>query len=67
MTDRPKRGPEFDPEAVRDISEAVYRERLGKDDAAAMIEKDGDGGKKLRERASSYDNLTRAYMRAMRR
>lgn len=61
-----KREPEFDAETVRDISEAVYRDRLGADDVASMIEKDGDNGQKLRERASSYDNLTRSYMRAVR-
>lgn len=54
-----------DQEFVRDISEAVYRERLGAADAAAMIEKDGDQGQKLRERAASYDSMTRSYIRAL--
>lgn len=60
------RGTEFDPVMVRDISEAVYRERLGADSVKNMLEKDGDGGTKLRERAGSYDGLTRAYLRAIR-
>ena len=61
---KPPRVPEFDPEFVRDVSEAVYRDRLG-DDLAGMLEKDGDGGKKLRARAASYDSLTRCYLRAI--
>lgn len=56
---------QFDPERVRDISEAVYRERLGSGEVAAMIEKDGDGGKRLRSRAGSYDVLTRVYLRVI--
>jgi len=60
-----KRPPEFDAEMVRNISEAVYRDDLGPADTASMIEKDGDSGKKLRERAGSYDKMTRAYMRAI--
>ncbi|RPH48875.1 hypothetical protein EHM76_00295 [bacterium] len=50
------------PEEVRDISEKVYRVRLGDDDVRRMLEKDDDGGKKLRSRAGSYDPLTRAYL-----
>lgn len=57
---------EFDPVMVRDISEAVYRERLGADSVTNMLEKDGDGGAKLRERSASYDGLTRAYLRVIR-
>ncbi|MFA5897739.1 MAG: hypothetical protein WC829_01370 [Hyphomicrobium sp.] len=67
---KPKREPEFDPTEVRDLSEKVYRDLLERDNAegavARMIKKDGDGGEKLRERAGSYDKLTRAYMRAQR-
>lgn len=55
----------LDATRVRDVSEAVYRMRLGKDDVRRMLEKDGDGGVKLRERAEVYDSLTRDYMRAM--
>lgn len=61
----PPRPIEFDADRVRDISEAVFRERLGKD-VKKMLADDNDGGKKLRERASSYDALTRCYMRAIR-
>lgn len=63
---KPKPQPEFDPEQVRTISETVYRDRLGEADAAAMIAKDGDNGRKLRARSASYDALTRSYMRAIR-
>lgn len=61
---------EFDPQEVRDISEKVYRDLLTTDGRASavedMIAKDGDNGEKLRQRAGSYDRLTRAYLRAMR-
>ncbi len=50
------------PEAVRDISVAVYKARLGAADTARMLAADGDGGVKLRQRAASYDPLTRAYV-----
>jgi len=63
---RPKSEPEFDANRVRDVSELVYRDRLGPVECANMIEKDGDGGAKLRERAGSYDSLTRCYLRALR-
>ena len=60
----PPRVQEFDPEYVRDISEAVYRERLGSDDLAKLLaEKDGE--KRLRSRATAYDSLTRSYLRAI--
>ena len=58
---------EFDPAYVRDISEHVYRQRLvpsGKDALKKMLAKDNDGGKKLRERAGAYDDLTRCFLRA---
>ena len=57
-----KSEPPFDPDKVRDISVAIYKRRLGDDDTQRMLAKDGDGGKKLRERAGSYDALTRCYM-----
>lgn len=56
---------------VRDISVAVYKIRLedasggGKDAVARMIEKDKDGGEKLRGRAASYDGMTRAYLEVL--
>lgn len=53
------------PDRVRDVSEAVYRMRLGPDDTARMIAKDGDKGEQLRGRAGSYDTLTRAYMKVL--
>jgi hypothetical protein len=63
-----ERKPTFDPEYIRDISEAVYRSRLEQDCAgnvARMIEKDDDGGVKLRNRAGQYDTMTRAYLAAL--
>lgn len=60
-----KREAEFDADYVRDISEAVYRMRLGVGGADRMIEADGDGCKKLRHRARAYDSLTRDYLRAI--
>lgn len=65
----PKKNVEFDPEYVRDISLHVYEQRMalsGKDAVAKMVAKDGDGGVKLRSRASAYDDLTRCYLRAIR-
>ena len=63
MAREPK--PTFDPDYIRDLSEKVYRDRLGAEDVASMIEKDDDGGTKLRSRAASYDGLTRAYLKAL--
>lgn len=67
MSKKPDKKPElkFDPEFIRDISEAAYRQRLEQECAgnvARMLEKDGDGGKKLRGRAAAYDTLTRCYL-----
>lgn len=50
---------------IRDISEKVYRERLGPSQVASMIENDKDKGEKLRARAGSYDGLTRAYLNVL--
>jgi len=63
-----ERKPTFDPEYIRDISEAVYRARLEQDCAgnvARMIEKDEDTGQMLRGRAGAYDPLTRVYLKAL--
>ena len=60
-----RRPQEFDPEYVRDISVAVYKDRLGEIDTASMLEADADNGAKLRGRAGSYDPLTRAYLRVL--
>lgn len=57
--------PTFDPTYVRDISETVYRHQLGAEDVQRMVEKDEDQGQKLRNRAGSYDQLTRAYLKAL--
>ena len=63
---------ERDPEKVRDISEKIYRLELDRDTpdhgpgrpggVKRMLEKDGDGGVKLRNRAKFYDRLTREYL-----
>jgi hypothetical protein len=53
------------PGKIRDISVEVYKMRLGPDDTRRMLENDGDGGKKLRERAHSYDALTRCYLEVL--
>lgn len=47
---------------IRDISVAVYKMRFGVRDTIRMLAKDNDGGVKLRERAGSYDALTRCYL-----
>ena len=63
-----ERKPTFDPDYIRDLSEQVYRIRLEQDspgNVERMIAKDADCGKKLRNRASSYDPLTRAYLKAL--
>ena len=57
--------PTFDPVYIRDISEAVYRHELGEDDVRRMIEKDRDDGQMLRNRATSYDHITRAYLKVL--
>lgn len=61
---RKVREAEFPPEVVRDLSEKVYRERLGEGGAERMIAEDGDQGQKLRTRAAVMDDLTRSYLRA---
>lgn len=62
---KPKKVPEHTADEVRDISEAVYCDRLGAADTATMIEKDGDDGVKLRARAGGFDVLTRSYLRVL--
>lgn len=60
--------PTFDPAYIRDLSEQVFRLRLEQDcegNVERMIAKDEDGGEKLRNRASSYDPLTRAYLKIL--
>jgi hypothetical protein len=54
--------PTYSDDYVRDISEAVYRIRLG-DDAVRRALADPDRGETwLRNGAGSYDVLTRAYL-----
>ncbi len=69
MSDRKRYEPEFDPVRVRDISIAVYKMRIVADSGEGAVEriiaKDADDGSKLRERARSYDKLTRCYMRVL--
>lgn len=58
----------FDREKVRNVSVEVYKARLedaSPGGAARMLAKDADDGARLRERAGSYDPLTRHYMRAL--
>jgi hypothetical protein len=52
-----------DLDRTRDISVAVYKLRLGLADTEQMLAKDGP--EKLRQRAASYDALTRAYLTAI--
>lgn len=60
----PRRPADFDPEFVRDVSEAVYRQRVGEEDIVRMIEKHDAAF--VRRNAGSYDTLTRAYLRTLR-
>lgn len=58
----------YTPEEIRDVSEKVYRAKLEQScagDTARMIEKDGDQGQKLRNRAGSYDTTTRTYLEVL--
>jgi hypothetical protein len=66
-----ERKPAFSSELIRDISERVYRIKLedssggGSGAVQRMIDRDKDGGEKLRNRAGAYDPLTRAYLEAL--
>lgn len=70
MSEKPKgRTADFDATFIRDVSEAIYRQRLEDSCKGAvdrMLAEDNDGGHKLRNRASSYDVLSRAYARYFR-
>jgi hypothetical protein len=58
--------PDYTPEFVLNVSEAVYRIRLGgPKEVADMIANDKDQGQKLRSRAGAYDALTRAYLKVI--
>ena len=64
-TDEEKSSNQWTPEVIRDISEAVYRDRLGINGVKSMLANDADDGKKLRQRAGCYDPLTRSYLRIL--
>lgn len=55
----------FTDDEIRDISLAVYKIRLGPAAVERVLERDGDGGKKLRKQAESYDVLTWAYLEVL--
>lgn len=50
----------FPPKYVRDVSEKVYRMRLGEKDAEAMIAE--KGATYFRNAAGSLDTITRCYL-----
>jgi len=59
------KAPPLDATRIRDIAEAVYRDRLGPRDTARMIAEDGDNGEKLRARAACYGPLVVPFCRAL--
>jgi hypothetical protein len=64
MDKKPKIAP-LDSERIKDVAEAVYRDRLGERDVARMIAEDKDGGAKLRGRAQCYGPLVVPFCRAL--
>lgn len=66
MSAPPRKPADHTAEFVRDVSEAVYRERVGADDIAKMIADPKRGEAFVRRTAGSYDTLTRAYLRTLR-
>lgn len=59
----PRQAPDWTPDEISDLSEAVYRIRLGSAAAVAdMISNDKDNGEKLRRRSRCYDVMTRVYL-----
>lgn len=66
---KPPAPPEFNPDYVRDISLAVYLDRLGPDGtqkARARFEGgEAEFDKLMRDRAACQDTLTKAYLRAI--
>lgn len=55
----------YDADFVRDVSEQVYRVRLGEKDLAQMIIEGGGGAageKRVRNNSASLDPLTRIYL-----
>lgn len=63
-TEKPKIPP-LDTERLRDIAEAVYRDRMGERDVAKMIADDKDNGEKLRGRAKIYEPLVVPFCKAL--
>lgn len=66
LEEKKKREPEFDPAYVDRITDLVYRDRLGPEDTASMIDKDGDNGEKLHNRSKSYEGVVRSVLRVLR-
>lgn len=64
MADKPKIAP-IDSNRIKDIAEAVYRDRLGERDIARMIADDKDNGEKLRGRAKIYEPLVVPFCKAL--
>ena len=61
-----KREPEFDPAYIERITDLVYRDRLGEQDTASMLENDGDNGEKLHARSKAYEGMVRSVLRVVR-
>jgi hypothetical protein len=64
MAEKQKIAP-LDSKRIRDIAEAVYRDRLGERDVTRMIADDKDDGQKLRGRAACYEPLVLSFCRAL--
>lgn len=57
--------PAIDMDAIRNVSERIYRDDLGPRDVAAMIAGDGDAGEGLRRRAGCMDRSVIKVMKAL--
>lgn len=57
--------PPRDNEAITDISQRVYEMSLGAADVKSMLEKDGDGGVKLRNRSKVRNATTVMYLKVL--
>lgn len=64
MIKPPIERPRFSAEFIRDLSERVYRARIG-DGGVRMQADDKDDGAKLRKRAEVLDPLSRLYLEAL--
>lgn len=65
MSEKKPKIPPLDNAHIRDIAEAVYRDRRGDSDVAKMIADDKDSGEKLRDRAAIYEPLVVPFCRAL--